>query len=168
MKSSLKFVWKTSSSWSLNCLGIFFCWGRCCKHRYVSAKASAFADCWGELWTLLYSTYKQILPSIFQGTSFKKHNPMLLNERSVQQHSEMFFFLPTTDRKEKINQFFKNVSLHPIDCRYEDFQKYSPTGRDFRPQDLDSSDFGKETGCKRNCYKLFQRCSSSFQLKSGA
>ena len=32
--------------------------------------------------------------------------------------SKMFFFLPsTTDRKEKINQFFKNVSLHPIDCR---------------------------------------------------
>ena len=74
---------------------------------------------------VLYSTYKQILPNIFQGTSFKKHNPMLLNERSVQEHSKMFFFLPSmTDRKEKINQFFKNVSLHPIDCHYEDFQKF--------------------------------------------
>ena len=30
---------------------------------------------------ILYSTFKQILPNIFQGTSFKKHNPMLLNER---------------------------------------------------------------------------------------
>ena len=29
---------------------------------------------------ILYSTFKQILPNIFQRTSFKKHNPMLLNE----------------------------------------------------------------------------------------
>ena len=28
---------------------------------------------------VLYSSYKQILPNIFQGTSFKKHNTMLLN-----------------------------------------------------------------------------------------
>ena len=73
---------------------------------------------------------------------------MLLNERSVQQYSEMFFFLPTMDRKEKINQFFKNVSLHPIDCHYEDFQKYSPTCRDFRPQDLDSSNLERRLAAK--------------------
>ena len=70
---------------------------------------------------VLCSSYKQILSNIFQVTLFKKHNTMLLNERAVQEFSRMFFFLPsTTDRKEKINQFFKNVSLHPIDCRYEE------------------------------------------------
>ena len=75
---------------------------------------------------ILYSTFKQMLPNIFQGTSFKKHHPMLLDERSVQKYSTLFFYLPsTTDRKEKINQFVKNISLHPIDCRYEDFKKYS-------------------------------------------
>ena len=62
--------------------------------------------------SVLYSNVKQILPNIFQGTFFKKHNPMLLDQRAVQEYSELFFFLPsTTDRKEKINQFQKNVSL---------------------------------------------------------
>ena len=74
---------------------------------------------------ILYSTFKQMLPNIFQGTSFKKHRPMLLNEWSVKEYSTLFFYLPsTTDRKEKINQFVKNVSIHPIDCQYEDFKKY--------------------------------------------
>ena len=47
---------------------------------------------------ILYSTFKQM----FQGTSFKKNNPFLLNERSFQEFSTLFFYLPsTTDRKEK-------------------------------------------------------------------
>ena len=75
---------------------------------------------------ILYLTFKQLLPNIFQGTSFKKYNPMLLNEGQVQDFSTLFFFLrSTTNRKEKINKFMTNVSLHPIDVRYEDFQKYS-------------------------------------------
>ena len=62
--------------------------------------------------SVLYSNVEQILPNIFQGTFFKKHNPMLLDQRAVQEYSELFFFLPsTTDGKEKINQFQKNVSL---------------------------------------------------------
>ena len=44
----------------------------------------------------------------------------------------------TTDRKEKINKFFGNVNLHPIDCLYEDFTKYSAKGFPFLPQDLES------------------------------
>ena len=69
---------------------------------------------------------------------------MLLNERSVQEYSTLFFYLPsTTDRKEKINQFVKNVSLYPIDCWYKDFRKYSWNQTDFRPQDLDSPDLNK-------------------------
>ena len=60
--------------------------------------------------SVLYSTCKQILPNIFQGTSFKKHNPMLMNERAVQEYSKLFFFLPSiTDRKEKINQYQKKT-----------------------------------------------------------
>ena len=39
---------------------------------------------------ILYSTFKQMLPNIFQGTSFKKHHPMLLDERSVQEYSTLF------------------------------------------------------------------------------
>ena len=58
----------------------------------------------------LYSSCKQMLPNIFQGTSFKKHNPVLLNERSMQEHSKMFFSLPsTTDRKEKVNLFIQLI-----------------------------------------------------------
>ena len=88
---------------------------------------------------LLYSTFKQALPSIFQGTSFKKHNEMLLNEK--QGSSRLFFDLPsTTDRKETINKFRENVQLHSIDCLYDDFVKYLPKNEPFSPQDLDSND----------------------------
>ena len=33
-----------------------------------------------------------------------------------------------------------NVSLHPIDCLYENFKQYSSSSDDFIPQDLDSRD----------------------------
>ena len=82
---------------------------------------------------------------------------MLLNERAVQEHSRMFFFLPsTTDIKEKVNQFFKNLSLHPIDCRHEDFTKYSVTGRDFYLQDLDSPDMEKRLAAREIVVNLFK------------
>ena len=88
---------------------------------------------------LLYSAFKQRLPNIFQGTSFKKHNEMLLNEK--QESSRSFFFLPsTTDRKETINNFREHVQLHPIDCLYDDFVKHSPKNEPFTPQDPDSND----------------------------
>ena len=53
MKSSLKFVWKTSSS-LFNCLGIFFAKADTKKRRYASAIASAFANCRGEFWMLMF------------------------------------------------------------------------------------------------------------------
>ena len=106
---------------------------------------------------MLYSTVNQILPNIFQGTSFKKYNPLLPNEQSVQKYSKLFFFLPSTmDRKEKINQFMKNFSLHPIDCRFEDFQKCSCIGVDFRPQDLDSSDLERRLAAKEIVVNFFK------------
>ena len=75
---------------------------------------------------VLYLKVMQPLPNIFQATSSKNHNSMLLNEGQVQDFLTLFFFLPsTTDRKEKINKFMTNVYLHSIDVRYEDFQKYS-------------------------------------------
>ena len=40
---------------------------------------------------ILYSTFKQILLNIFQCTPFKKYYPMLLDERSVQEYSTLFF-----------------------------------------------------------------------------
>ena len=56
---------------------------------------------------VLYSSLKQPLPIIFQGTAFKKQVPMLIEEKQSQEDSKLFFFLSsTTDRKEKINKFF--------------------------------------------------------------
>ena len=52
---------------------------------------------------------------------------------------KLFLFLPSiTDRREKINKFFNNVLLHPIDCAYEDFSNYSLKNKTFYPQHLDS------------------------------
>ena len=62
---------------------------------------------------LLYSTSKKMMTNIFQGTCFKKHISQILKERS------------TTDRNEEIIKFINNVSLHPIDCLYENFKQCS-------------------------------------------
>ena len=70
---------------------------------------------------------------------------------------QLFFFLPSTmDRKQKINKFQKNVSLHPINCRYKDFQKYSGIGVDFKPEDLDSSDLKKRSAAKEIVLNFFK------------
>ena len=61
-----------------------------------------------------------------------------------------------TDRKEKINQFVKNVSLHPIDCQYEDFKKYSQDKTDFRPQGLDLPDLNKRLAAKEIVVNVFK------------
>ena len=72
---------------------------------------------------------KQPLPNILQATAFKKHVSFLIDCKrgeSDNSSSNMFFFLPsTTDRKENINQWAKNVHLHPIDCLYGDFRRYT-------------------------------------------
>ena len=82
---------------------------------------------------------------------------MLTNERAFQEYSKLFFFVPsTTDRKEKINQFQKNVSLHSIDCRYENFQKYSRIGVEFKLQDLDSSDLERRSATKEIVLNFFK------------
>ena len=88
---------------------------------------------------VLYSSLKQPLPNIFQGTAFKKHITMLIEEKQTQEKSQLFFFLLyTTDRKGKLNNFFGNVNLHTINCPYEEFSKYSSKGNSFLSQDLDS------------------------------
>ena len=88
---------------------------------------------------VLYSSYKHPLPNIFQGTAFKRHAEMLIEERSAEDFSRLLFFLPsTTERKEKINKFFGNVHLHPIDCSYEAFSNYYVKSHTFYPQHLDS------------------------------
>ena len=51
---------------------------------------------------VLCSVSKQIMPQVFQGTPFKKDVSQILNERSREDFSRMFFYLPnTTDRKRK-------------------------------------------------------------------
>ena len=88
---------------------------------------------------VLYSSFKQPLPNIFQGAAFKKHVPQLIEEKQTQDQSKLFFFLSsTTDMKEKINKFFGKAYLYPIDCPYDDFVNYSTKNRSFLPHQLDS------------------------------
>ena len=116
---------------------------------------------------VLYSSYKQILPNIFQRTSFKKHNPMLLNERFVQEHSRMFFFLPLqwTEKRRSTSssRMYLFVQLTVIMKILENicsWQRFLSTGSWLIR-------FGEEAGCKRNCYKLSQRRSPSLKFKFG-
>ena len=88
---------------------------------------------------VFYSSYKHPLLNTFQGTAFKKHAKMLIEEKWTADFSKLFFFLPSTpDRKEKINKFFGNVHLHPIDSCYEDFSNYSLKNHAFNLQHFDS------------------------------
>ena len=89
----------------------------------------------------LYSASEKVIPNIFSGTCFEKHQIFLLEQRTRQEASTLCFYLPsTTDRCHSINQYRDHVSLHPIDCPYENFRQYSKTGEDFMPQDLELRD----------------------------
>ena len=55
--------------------------------------------------------------------AFKKHIPMLIEEKQTREKSELFSF---SGRKEKLKKYFENINLHPIDCSLEEFSKYSP------------------------------------------
>ena len=53
--------------------------------------------------------------------------------------SKMFMFLPSAlDDKENIQQYNKDVHLHPVDVSYEQL-KVLNNNKDFDPADLDSS-----------------------------
>ena len=51
----------------------------------------------------------------FFGTLFIKDKNQIINDEQKQQFSKLFFFLPSiSDRKEGLNQYMDNVSLHPV------------------------------------------------------
>ena len=105
--------------------------------------------------TVVYSSFKQLLRNIFQSTCFKRHHQLLTNERD--DPSKLFYYLPsTTDRKETINQYRSNVQLHPINCLYEDFTGFSPKGKYFKPQDLDSRNLEKRGPAKEVVLDFFR------------
>ena len=87
---------------------------------------------------LLYCSFKQPIPNIFQCTSFKKHRQFLINEKTTDRlASSLFLFLPSTlDRKEKILQYKDSVNLHPIDASYDDLKTLN-NDKDFNPVELD-------------------------------
>ena len=87
---------------------------------------------------LLYCSFKQPIPNIFQCTSFKKHRQYLLNEKTTDRlPSSLFLFLPSTlDRKEEFLQYKKSVNLHPFDALYDDL-KTLKSNKDFNPAHLD-------------------------------
>ena len=71
--------------------------------------------------------------------------------------STLFFYLPsTTDRSHDINHFKENVSLHPIDCPYQDFRWYSETGEDFIQTDLELRNLEKQTRAAEIVRKFFK------------
>ena len=80
---------------------------------------------------VLYSSYKNPLPNIFQGAATKKHPKMLIEDRLAEGFPRYYFssLPPQTDG---------NVHLHPIESSYEDFSNYSVKSHTFYPQHLDS------------------------------
>ena len=60
------------------------------------------------------------------------------------------------DRCHFINQYKDHVSLHPIDCPYENFRQYSKTGEVFMPKDLESGDLEKRIKAVEIVQKFFK------------
>ena len=105
--------------------------------------------------TVLFSSFKQVLPNIFQSTSFKKHNSMLTEDR--EDSSLLFLYLPSAiGHKESIDQYRDHVQLYPIDCLYDDFTKYSSKGKKFMAQDLDSKDPKKKALAREIVVNFFK------------
>lgn len=89
---------------------------------------------------VLFSTYKMMLPNIFQSTYFKKYKDFLKSDDKGE-FSTLFCYLPlTTDRKESLNQHKGNVQLHLITCEMTKFEEFSKTNSDFFLQHLESHD----------------------------
>ena len=88
---------------------------------------------------VLYCTQKQPLPTIFQGTAFKKYIQYLLSQNQQKDFSKKFVYLPSTlDRKEGLNQWSEHVNLHSIDVSYQHLKALN-SNEDFQPEDLDNS-----------------------------
>ena len=86
---------------------------------------------------LLLCSAKVKMSNAFIGACSNKQFSEISNERNGDKFPKIFFFLPnTTDRKEVVNQYLNNVSLSPIDWRYDDFKKFSPNDYEFNSADL--------------------------------
>ena len=82
---------------------------------------------------------------------------MLTKEKGTADSSKLFFFMPSAmDRKEKINKFFNNVHLHPIDCAYEDFSNHFLKKKNILPATSSFEISRRKRSSKRNCFQLLQ------------
>ena len=110
---------------------------------------------------VFYSSFKHPLPSF----AFKKHTKIFFEEKSTADFSTLFFFLQfTTNQKEKINRFYSNAYLYPIDCSYEDFSNYSLKNHTFNPQHLDSV-FKEEKNSKKKLFLINSNMLLKFQTQ---
>ena len=75
-----------------------------------------------------------------------------MNEQFKNIQSYSFFSIQLQTGK----KFQKNVFLHPIDCRYEYFQKYSRIDVDFKLSGLDSPDLEKRSVAKEIVLNFFK------------
>ena len=96
---------------------------------------------------LLYSVSKQIMPNISQGAACKKHSPKLLNERSMENFSKMFFYLP-----KKVSSCIteKSNGFHIVSLEYG-----KKLRKKFRPVDVILKTI--KTKRKQNELRFFKR-----------
>ena len=106
---------------------------------------------------ILYCSAKQPMPNVFKGTVSNAYGNEMLNERDRNDYSKIFFYLPSiTDRKEKINQYRDQVSLTPIDCKYESFGDFAPSCYQFDPSHL-RLDHVKYADARATTYAFFKK-----------
>ena len=85
---------------------------------------------------VLYSSFKQKIPSGFSGTLFNRHIKVVESSEYLEM-SQLFFFLPfITDRKENHNQYLKNVNRTPLDVEKKQLDTYCGIGETFDPSKL--------------------------------
>ena len=77
-------------------------------------------------------------------------------EKQIQDQPKFSFFLPSTNRKEKINKFFGNVNLHPIDCHYDDFVNYSTKNHLFLLHNLDLRNTTERDAAREIVWNFFK------------
>ena len=88
-----------------------------------------------------------------------------LKKNKLKNYQKIFFLPSTTDCKEKINKFFDNINLHPIDCPYDDVN-YSTKHHSFLPHHLDSRNTSEREAARKIVRNFLKTCSWNVKFKS--
>ena len=110
---------------------------------------------------VLYSHYRRRIPNSFSGIIFNCHRTIETGEIDSE-FSNIYFFLPSiTNRSKDVNQYFKNVSISPIDITQKQFSDWAGCEFNSAKLDLFGADKTVMSGAVIKCLRHINDISNS-------